>query len=80
MFAQDADLVLSTRQKMRSGTGKTVRDDAREAGVPIMSMKGASLQQCVSALRLVLGVDPIAGVSLGSAMKPGPADRLGPKS
>ena len=72
--------MLSTRQKMRSGTGKSVREEAHEAGVPIMSMKGSNLQQCVSALRLVLGVDPIAGVSMSSSIKTGPMAELDDKS
>jgi hypothetical protein len=58
---QDADLVLSTRDKMRSGTGRSLRQDAKSLGVPVLSLKGSTLSQCVGALRVVLGVDPSPG-------------------
>ena len=65
---QDADLIMSTRQKMRTGTGRNVLSDAKSVGVPVLSLKSPSLSQCVSALRAVLGIDPTPGPSFaGSA-------------
>jgi hypothetical protein len=62
---QDADLVLSTREKMRTGTGHSLRGDAKAAGVPVLSLKGSTLNQCVTALRIVMGVDPAPFVPTG---------------
>jgi hypothetical protein len=67
---------LSTREKMRSGTGRSLRVDAKNAHVPVLSLKASTLSQCVDALRVVLGVDPAPGVAI--AADPSQASRADP--
>jgi hypothetical protein len=56
---EDADAVLATRQKLKSSTW--IKNGAKAAGIPIYSIRDASIEHIVRAVRTVLGVDPSPG-------------------
>jgi DNA gyrase/topoisomerase IV subunit A len=51
---QDADVVLTTRKKMKKRTSQDVLQSAQQAGIPVMSLQDSTLAQCVNALRMVV--------------------------
>ena len=55
--AQDADAVLTTRDKLKGGEDALILS-ARAAGQPIFSMKTGSHASMVKALRSLAGIDP----------------------
>jgi hypothetical protein len=73
---QEAHLVLTTREKIRTGAGRSVRANAKAAKVPVLSLKNCSINQCVRALRVVLGADPAPGLEFSELSK---ADLADPK-
>ena len=54
---QDADAVLTTREKLKGGEDALIQS-ARAAGQPIFSMKSSSHGAMVKALRSLVGIDP----------------------
>ncbi len=54
---QDADAVLTTRDKLKGGEDALILS-ARAAGQPIFSMKTSSQGSMVKALRSLVGIDP----------------------
>ena len=54
---QDADAVLTTRDKLKGGEDALILS-ARAAGQPIFSMKTGSHSSMVKALRSLAGIDP----------------------
>ena len=55
--AQDADAVLTTRDRLKGGDDALIVA-ARAAGQPIFSMKTSSQASMVKALRSLAGIDP----------------------
>lgn len=48
---------------MRTATGRRLRQDARDRGIPLMSLKGNTYSHCVGALRMVMGFEPAPGLA-----------------
>jgi hypothetical protein len=51
---QCADVVITTRKKIKKKAGQNVLQSAQQAGIPVMSLQDSTLAQCVSALRMVV--------------------------
>lgn len=62
---QDADVVLATRLKLRSGGAHWVREQARELSIPVIALKDGAEARVASALKIVVGIHPSPGGLFG---------------
>lgn len=56
-MAQEADAVLTVRERLHGG-GDDLVNDARAAGQAIFSMKSGSPPSIIKAIRALAGIDP----------------------
>lgn len=70
---QDADAVLALRAKIK--TSSWIKGASKAAGIPVYSIKTASISNLVRAVRTLLGIDPSPGAMFGDdAESPAAAD------
>ncbi|KAL4421440.1 hypothetical protein ABPG75_010731 [Micractinium tetrahymenae] len=70
---QDADAVLALRGKIK--TSSWIKGASKAAGIPVYSIKAASISNLVRAVRTLLGIDPSPGAMFGEdAESPAAAD------